>query len=181
MQIIVLVFFLLLSGCGGSSGGDDNATPITNGEASASFADLQRQAEGSWTGTWVNSTFRTTGGLTGEIEIAGETGIGIINVTGIVFGFMDPGPETLSDDLILNGETISFSVTSSTAGVVQVTLTPDGSGGFNFTAMGSDVPGAGVSSYTVTGNFRDGMISGDSTIVFLGGGTAAGGFSASRS
>ena len=184
--LICIVPFIFLGCGGGSSGSDDDSGGdsgggMAMGDADAAFHALEAALEGSWSGTWTNITFGSGGSISATVEISTSVGVVTIDVGGAVFGLLDPDPEMISSTLSSAGSTISLVAESAVAGPVMITITPNGSGGFDFTASGTSVPALAIASFTATGTQIGSTITGTSTPTFAGGGTASVSFTLTKS
>lgn len=124
----------------------------------------------SYSGTWTNTTFGSTGGASLGLSVDMSAKLVVINIslTGNVFGSGSSTPTTLTGTYSLTGFTATGN--SSLFGSVTLTLTSDGS--WTFTA--NSVPSSSVSKFSVTGTARPDKITGSYTVTLSGGGTAIG-------
>ena len=124
----------------------------------------------SYSGTWTNSTFGSTGGATILLSIDSVTQLVVINLSlsGNVFGSSSPSPAALYGTFKLSGFTATGN--SSLFGPMTMTLDPDG----NWTFTANNVPGGNIASFKITGKAYPEKIAGDYVVTFVGGGSATG-------
>jgi len=129
---------------------------------------------GSWTGTWRNATFATTGGITMSVttDTVAQTMQVVLDVNGNVFGLSDPPAETFSGSYSpTTGATLTR--TSTVFGSVTITVTPTG----QISGSVTNVPVSGISRMDFTGTVSVGppaVINLSYTVTFTSGGVATG-------
>ncbi len=128
------------------------------------------QYQGSYTGTWNNTTFSTSGSAAASVGVDPHTQTidFLLTLAGSVFGGSNPPPTVLSGNYDNTGFTVSGN--SDLFGPVTMTVHADGT--FTFTA--NSVPSVNVSTFTITGTAFPDMINGNYTIGLRGGGSATG-------
>ena len=111
--------------------------------------ELARSVVGSWTGEWNNTTFGSTGPISGDIVLDEEAMELTINtdIGGNVFGASDPDPELLVLPIRAGDHTGS----SPTFG--DWTLSIDETGGFSMVA--SNLPALPGATFTLEGALSD--------------------------
>ena len=126
--------------------------------------------QGSYTGSWNNNTFGTTGGafLSQGIVQSTQTVLAQLTLTGNVFGGSAPAPMVFVGTYNANG----FTSTGTSAFFGLVTMTVSTTGAWTMTA--NSVPNSPVSSFSITGTARPEGFSGIYTIGFAAGGGATG-------
>lgn len=124
----------------------------------------------SFTGTWMNTTFMTTGGAAASFSGVASTNTFFfkLTLTGPVFGGANPAPTLLSGTI--NGNTVTANGTSDLFGPVSLTITEDGT--LTFTA--NSVPGPTVATYVINGTAHSDKITGNFTATLKAGGSAVG-------
>lgn len=124
---------------------------------------------GTWTGSWHNETYNTTGGATIVISVDQQAKTMSFNVDfdGNVFGGSNPPAETFTGSYTETSLTITGH--SNTFGDISATWNGDG-----FSGSGQNVPAGGIDSVDFTGTVTATQISMNYTIHFSGGGTAVG-------
>ena len=126
---------------------------------------------GTWTGTWNNTTFGSTGTTT--IVIAAGTGANQLNLThtgtGTVLGGSGAPTETRNN---VNYTPTAFTLQTTSTTFGNVTLNVDGAG--NVTGNGVQVPNASISRWDCTGTITTTQIRLNFTVTFTSGSTAAG-------
>jgi hypothetical protein len=125
---------------------------------------------GNYSGTWTNTTFGSTGGITLQATASTATGTASVNLTmtGNVFG-VSGGSIALAGSMNLGVFTASGS--SSLFGPATMTVNPDGT--FTFTA--NNVPTGSVATFKMTGKATATGITGNYTVTFRAGGAPASG------
>ncbi len=179
-SLIVLLALALVS-CGSpaasgtSSPAATTATPAPTTTAApttarpATSAPLPLFQDATFTGTWNNTTFGSTGPATFDIKVnaTAQTMSVTITLGGNVFGAPAPAPETFTLPLSASGAT--FSGTSKTFGNVTATL-KDGT----MTFKGDNVPGGRVKSIDGTGTYTTSAISLSYNVALTDGSSAKG-------
>lgn len=126
---------------------------------------------GTWTGSWTNTTFGSTG--TTSIVIAAGGANNQVNLshsgTGTVLGGTGAPLETRSN-VPYTATAFTLNTTSTTFG--NVTLNVDGAG--NIVGSGTQVPNAAISRWDCTGTITATQIRLNFTVTFAAGGTATG-------
>jgi hypothetical protein len=133
--------------------------------------------EGSYTGTWTNKTFGSTGGafLSDGVITSTNTVLIQLTLTGNAFGAPNPPATLLAGTYTSSG--LSLSGTSALFGPVTMTVGADGS--WKLTA--NSVPGGVASTFQVNGTAGPEGFSGNYTVGLVGGGTAIGTISMTHS
>lgn len=123
---------------------------------------------GTWSGTWNNTTFSSSGAVTVVVtETAGTLTVNV-DMDGGVFGGADPAAENFT--ATFSGTTATL--TPQTSAVYgDVTATMNGNG--QFTIRGQDIAGS-VDRFVLTGTWGATEIDGSVTITFDSAATAAG-------
>ena len=126
--------------------------------------------EGPFEGEWVNTTFGSTGPVTGSVDVDVEAGTVTIeaDLGGFVFGAFDPESETITIDLAAIGDG-PVVITSATFGDLEAAV-EDG----QMVMSSTNVPDPGIASIVVTGTAMPGAIDLAYVIEFTGGGGAEG-------
>jgi hypothetical protein len=126
--------------------------------------------QGSYSGTWNNTTFGTSGGafLSQGVVTSTSTVLALLTLTGNVFGAPNPAPTLLSGTYSPSG--FSASGTSALFGPITMTVTADGV----WTMTANSVPSANVSTFKLTGTAKPEGFSGTYTIGLAAGGNATG-------
>lgn len=126
---------------------------------------------GSWTGTWINNTFSSTGtaAMTISADESAMTVTIAFSVTGNVLG-TGGGAPTQSNMTAYDDGGFTANVTLDIFGTTTITVAADGS----ITASGVNVPASGIDRWDATGTISDTQLILDWTITFSGGGTATG-------
>jgi hypothetical protein len=114
--------------------------------------DPQADWAGSFTGTWTNTTFSSTGGvsLTNAVDVPSNTATVTIDLGGGVFGGSDPAPETFTAPMTPNG--FQVTTTSTLFGDWTLTITPDGA----LSIRAPNVPSAFIATFSMDGTFTPG-------------------------
>lgn len=127
-------------------------------------------ALGTFTGTWNNQTFGTTGPVTFQVS---DTSPGVLTMTvtlgGNVFGGVAPPPFTVTGTLNSQG-IVTLSGGPASFGTVNGTIGTNGL--FNFTII--NIPGGFITSAVFNGTYSGGVISLGYTINFNSGSPATG-------
>lgn len=123
---------------------------------------------GTWSGTWNNTTFSSSGAVTVVVSAAGGTLTVNVDMDGGVFGGADPAAESFN--ATFSGTTATLTPQTSTV-YGDVTATMNGNG--QFTIQGANIPGS-VDRFVLTGTWGATTIDGDVTITFDSSTTAAG-------
>ncbi len=115
---------------------------------------FDRNLLGQWTGTWMNTTFGSSGSIDADAtEVAANRINVMVDLGGFVFGFVDPPPFTL--DCLLNPDgTASCAVASQQLGQVDVMFNPDGS----VTGSMTSIPVPGIGSMDFSGTIANGQL-----------------------
>jgi hypothetical protein len=133
-------------------------------------------AVGTYTGTWTNQTFGSTGPVTFQVS---DTSPGVLTMTvtlgGHVFGGAAPPPFTVTGTLNTQG-IVTLSGGPASFGTVNGTIGPNGL--FNFAI--TNIPGGFITSATFNGTDSGGVISLGYTVNFSSGPPATGTMIASR-
>jgi hypothetical protein len=133
--------------------------------------------EGTYTGTWNNTTFGTAGSvkLENKLDRAASTMTTTLTLGGNVFGSPAPPPETYT--FKVGTGTLNYSGHSNTFGDVTVTLTPP-----TFAMKGVNITSPNVSAFEAKGTVTDPRaLSFDYTATLRTGGSAAGKVSLAKS
>ena len=180
---------VILVACDGGAAPDETPNPTdpattepTDATPSPSV-DASQPAEvdvsgfvGSYTGTWTNTTFDSTGPVTMDIQADADAGTFavVIDLDGSVFGAGDPEPFTFE-----GGFTADGGATSGSSPVLgSFTFTIDGQGEWQLNAP--DVPDTRVAAFTVSGTAQGGAVNATYAVIFEAGGGADGTFVAQR-
>ena len=139
-------------------------TPVSGGDFGSLFA-------GTWTGSWMNTTFSTTGPISAVVTVnsAAKTYSAVVTIGGNVFGGSAPPPQTFSGSFS-DTTGVTYSGTSSVFGDLSFTISPFGA--IQGSAM--NVPGPNVSSLTFSGSVTPTTITVSYTATLKAGGTASG-------
>ena len=133
----------------------------------ADFALLQF-LNGTWTGSWNNTTFMSTGSISLTLAITGSNNVtATLDLGGIIFGLMDPPAEILMGTVTTVGDTFTFAFTSAVYGPTTIVGTVNAGVCCTFTWDSPMVP-AGVMSLNSTGTAQPMTISGNTTINLFG-------------
>jgi len=179
-RLVAVLGLLLLAACGGSGspGARSTPTPTPTPAPSPSLdvGALAAAAAGTYSGSWKNTTFGSTGTVTAVITVdrAALTVTTQITVTGNVFGGQPPPPETFSGKIGDFGA-LGFSGHSPTFGDFTITST-----GPAFVMKAQNVPNDRVDHFEADGSFAPGAISGTYKVFFKDGTTADGNFSLTK-
>jgi len=155
---------LVVGACGG--GGSSSQAPAATTAASTPTAPpaatqgaaattdplaVVSQFEGTYTGTWTNTTFGSTGPASISVALDRATGTITLTLTlgGNVFGQPSPAPETLTAT-ITPGQPVAF--TSKTFGPTTVDFDP-ATKALTFTS--NDVPSARVKTFVAKATIAD--------------------------
>ena len=146
-----------------TSAGDQPTTTVADPVA-ARVATAQEIA-GTYSGTWTNTTFGSTGAISATVAVdaAAATLTISLDIGGNVFGGPDPAPLTSNIDLNSEGP---FAGTDPLFGDFTIDYS---AGHLVFTAPA--VPNLGGKTLTVEGDFADGSFAGTYTIPTLADGT----------
>ena len=126
---------------------------------------------GTWSGTWTNATFASTG-TTSIVIAAGASANQLMlshSGTGTVLGGSGAPLETRTN-VPYTASAFTLTTVSTTFG--NVTLNVDASG--NITGSGTSVPNAAIARWDCTGTITATQIRINFTVTFTGGGTATG-------
>lgn len=124
---------------------------------------------GSYSGTWFNTSFLSTGGATIDISVdmkSREASM-TIDLNGNVFGGVDPPPDTFSGSIDSRGWDLQ--ATSPSLGDVHFYITPDGL----IYGISENVPSPSIDSVIYNGRIEDGRIMIQTLIQFPGGSAPA--------
>ncbi len=153
-------------------------TPVGNRElidiTSYSFKVSSRNIsnlQGTWSGSWTNDTFGSTGAA--SLSIENNQAPGSIKLTidldGFVGGLLDPDPEALISTISNNGD-INYSGQIDLLGPLTFTLGNDG----QITINANNIDVSGFDSFTATGTLSESQLNLNYTVTFSGGSTATG-------
>lgn len=190
--LLVLVLALALSACASDTKTPEQTSPPEQSEAMpeeeptpvpeptattdtgyATFAPFA----GSWSGSWTNTSFGSTGAIEAAIEFnADGTGAFTFDAGGFIFGAFDPPSMTFDASFDATGVTIDLPG-DAFFGDVSVTINPDGT----FIMVGDLVPTDGIARVEATGTFTDTSIEGTYIVFFDGSGVAEGTFTITKS
>ena len=150
------------SGCGGSNGSPTNAAPPPPFDPTP--------LTGTYSGTWHNTTFNTSGTsmMVVTADTAAHTMTIVVTLGGNVFGGNAPPPQTLTGPYTASG--LNINQTSQVFGNLSVTI--DSSGNVN--GQGTNVPGGRVSSVSFSGQFLPKSMNVGYKANLVGGGSATG-------
>ncbi|MGE3171053.1 MAG: hypothetical protein AB7O97_00415 [Planctomycetota bacterium] len=160
MNTSLTSLFLLtlgLSACGGGGGGGGGGGPF-----------VAANQLGTWSGTWNNTTFSSTGPVTMTVTQAGDTYTIAFDMGGNVFGGADPALESFTATVSATGATLT-----PTTSAVYGDLTGSLGGGGTLTISGQNITGA-VDRFAFTGTWSATQVTGNVTITFDDTSTAAG-------
>ncbi len=120
----------------------------------ATIAPIPAFEDGTFSGTWTNQTFGSTGGATMAVKVdRAALTLGItLTLTGNVFGAPAPAPETFSLPISAAGAT--YTGKSKTFGDITATLKTDGT----FTFKGANIPSNRVKSIDGSGTWTKAAI-----------------------
>jgi hypothetical protein len=189
---LVLVMALVITACASEPAAPEEASPAEESEEMAveeptpvpeptattdTGYDTFAPFAGTWTGSWTNTTFGSTGAIEANIAFDPDgTGTFTFDAGGFIFGAFDPPEVTFSASFDASGVTIDLPG-DAIFGDVTVTINPDGT----FTMVGDLVPTDGIARVEATGTFTETTIEGTYTVFFDGSGVAEGTFSMTRS
>lgn len=123
---------------------------------------------GTWSGTWTNTTFSSTGAVSLVVAENGGVVTFTLDMDGNVFGGSDPAAEDFTASF--SGSTATLDAKTSTVyGDVTGTLNSNGS----VTIHGVNINGQ-VASFTLTGSWSGTQITANVSITFDNASTAAG-------
>jgi hypothetical protein len=181
-RLVALGALLLLSACGGSSSAakpspSPSPTPTPGPSPTIDLGALALAFAGSYSGSWMNTTFNSKGTVMAVIAFDPATQVVTANLTvgGNVFGGPPPPPETFSGKLGQLGS-LGFSGHSPTFGDFTVTTT-----GPTFVMKAQNLPNARVDHFEADGLLTGTTISGTYKVFFKDGTTADGVFSLAKS
>lgn len=122
-------------------------------------------------GSWHNTTFSTTGGLSANISVTGTTLAISINIGGMMFGSLTPGPVEFQQNV--GGVTLPyhFTATGTTIGDLDITISKSGGLQIEETLVPS-VPS--IVRATLAASFANGAFSGTFESFVAGGQLAQG-------
>ena len=134
---------------------------------------------GTYTGTWTNTTFGSTGPATFAITTDPQAQPGTqitfaVTLGGQVFGAAAPAPETFEGPISADG--VSVTGTSANFGTLVWTITNAGA----LSVTGAQVPGGRVMQFTATGTIAGGKIDINYSVDLVGGQKAQGTLQATR-
>ena len=173
-RFAVVVALLAVVACGGSSSAaakSPTPSPSPSPHASPSLDTLAlfSSFEGTYTGTWTNQTYGSTGSITAVIKLDHSAGTITATLTlgGNVFGAAAPAPETVT---FKPTGAISLDITghSATFGDVAVSFAPAASGA-TISFKAANVPSPRVSTLTVGGTITGTTMSMTYTVGFRDG------------
>lgn len=127
--------------------------------------------EGTWPGSWQNTTFGSEGEISVSVEVKEEgTATMTLDIGGAVFGLVDPDPMRLSGYYTAN--LMTFTGSSDLFGNFMATVDRDGT--IALSAPEASAPG--IASLVVNGQIdqETEALSGTYVVTFDGGGTAEG-------
>jgi len=136
----------------------------------ATIADIKSCAAGTYvqeifetisksyaTGTWNNTTFSTSGGLSANLALSGSTLSVSLNIGGMMFGSLAPAPIEFQQDVAGVTFPFQFTKTGTTIGDLTVTFQSDGS----FAVEESTVPSLpNILRATLSTTYTNGSYSG---------------------
>jgi hypothetical protein len=142
------------------------ALPLGTAARAAVIEDIA----GTYTGSWSNTTFSSTGAARLEIGIAGGSITARVDMDGFVFGFLDPGEVVLVGSIV--GGNAVFDVNDApTYGDVTGTIQgANGSASFEL----NDIPSVMIDRITATGSIAGGVVDLDYVVEFPVGADASG-------
>lgn len=156
----------------------DNASgdPFTAGAGAMvpAPASLLSQSMGTYSGSWTNMTFGSSGAATITLSQQADTVSMTIDLDGNVFGGSNPAAETFSGTSTASG--VSYSGPSSLFGDVTLWSDPYG----RVQGFGTGIPAAGIDSVIFSGAISPDTIALAYTVLFSGGGSADGILAAGR-
>ena len=129
---------------------------------------------GTWSGSWNNTTFGSTGPVDLTITADGTSIRITSDLGGSVFGLGDPDPESYTLDLATLAGSIGEPVTVSSEVFGTLTMTATSPTTIELEAL--SVPAVGIATFRASATVQPGVISGTYDIEFEGGGSAAGTF-----
>jgi hypothetical protein len=178
--LVALTALILLSACGGGPSAAAKPSPSPTPPQPSPTVDLGALAlafAGSYSGTWMNTTFSSRGTELAVIAFDPATQKVTANLTvgGNVFGDPPPPPETFSGTLGQLGS-LGFSGHSPTFGDFTVTTT-----GPTFQMKAQNIPNARIDHFEADGLLTGTSISGTYKVFFKDGTTADGVFSLTKS
>jgi hypothetical protein len=154
----------------GSRVDESSGDPFTLAAAVANTQQFEAtDFEGTYTGSWENTTFGSSGGASVEIAVdtAAETIDFTLDLDGSVFGSSDPPAEMFSGGYDVHGFAVSG--TSQTFGSLSITVNALG----DLVGIGTDVPNPSIDRVELSGSAQPEAISIDYTVYFAGGGEPA--------
>jgi hypothetical protein len=176
MNKVVTLFFssllvsnvFLLSGCGSSSSGSGTGVPSGSGLI------------GTWTGTWTNTTFMSSGDLLITVVDNGNDTYDVtVDLDGTVGGQPDPDAQTVTVAVASDGS-VSFDGNVDVMGTPgQLIFTVSSTGDLSISMP--SIPIMTFDSFTATGNISSGSGSLNYTVNFSPTGSASGTASATKS
>lgn len=132
-------------------------------------------AAGSYSGTWNNTTFGSSGAARIDIQIDGSTATFTTDLDGNVFGQSDPDAVIYTGTVTADGMTFT-TPSSPLFGNMTLVVNADGS----FTLTGDDPPADGIAKIEAQGSISESGIGGTYTVTFDDGTTAEGTFSLTK-
>lgn len=174
---------VLLVACGGGSSNAGKPTPTPTPvptptpSATPDVLGLAALLEGTYAGTWNNTTFGSSGSVKIEnhLDRAAGTMTSTLTLGGSVFGSPAPAPETFTYKVGATGTT--FTTKSTTFGDVTVTINPPA-----FSVMGTNISSPNATAFEAHGTVTDPRtLNLDYTVTLRAGGTATGKATITRS
>jgi len=171
-KVAVAFALFALVACGGSSStasASPTPSPSPSPAASADPLALYSALEGTYTGTWNNTTYGSSGSINVVVKLdhAAGTITSTLTLGGQVFGAPAPAPETVS--FKPSGSlTLDYSGKSAIFGDVTAHFTPSATGA-TVTIHGANVPSTRVSTFDATGTLTAKTISFTYTVGFRDG------------
>lgn len=119
---------------------------------------------GTWSGSWTNITFGSTGSMTGQLSVEKNgTAQLVLDVDGFVFGLVDPAPKTFTGTY--NKDAMIFtSAGDDLFGNLTITFAATGS----VTVSGLDVPALSIDTLTASGVVTTTNLNADYTLTIGG-------------
>lgn len=135
----------------------DYCTPDSLYQGYAAYA-------GTWSGSWTNNTFGSTGSITGQLAVARNgTAQLVLDAGGFVFGLIDPAAKTFSGTY--NEDAMTFTGTGDDVfGNLSMTFAASGS----VTVSGLDVPASSIDTLTANGTVTATNLNVNYTLTFGG-------------
>ena len=175
--ILVIGAVTALAACGSSSttgtsspAASPAASASSSGGSAAGVLDKAKAYEGTYTGTWKNTTFQSTGAA--KLAVRVDSGDGKVEMTitigGSVFGGTAPGPQLIDGEPTETGALVGEEEFDA-FGKTTITIDKDG----NITWVSDNVPSQRVKSFTAKGTITPTKISMTSDVVFRDGSSTA--------